>query len=278
MVEARVRRILLTVLALSASACTTSSEVVRGGGDSIAAVQALPENARPRIAVLPVLDKTAPYGNKSLDLSLVLINLNRPLEQVVSKEQFTGGVREMLVTELFNSKAFIVLDRAALPAIVAEQAFSDSPRFDPKTTEPGGALEGAQYLVAAAITAFDSGSSGGALPIPLPVAKGDLAALGVLNLGYKKGYVAMDIRVLDAKTGRVLRTTAVEGNNTKYGVDLAVVAAARGIGITQLPEPIKIFKNTPIEAALQKMSIAAIDEIAKGFVPAPPLKPGAAAQ
>ena len=273
------RHLVLIALALAASACTTSSEVVRGGGDSIAAVQALPENARPRIAVLPVLDKTAPYGNKSLDLSLVLINLNRPLEQVVSKDQFTGGVREMLVTELFNSKAFIVLDRAALPAIIAEQAFAESPRFDPKTTEPGGALEGAQYLVAAAITAFDTGSKGGALPIPIPgVISSDVSALGVLNLGYKKGYVSMDIRVLDAKTGRVLRTTAVEGGNTKYGLDLAVVAAARGIGITQLPEPIKLFKNTPIEAALQKMSIAAIEEIAKGFVPVPPLKPGVAAQ
>ncbi|MES2685015.1 MAG: CsgG/HfaB family protein [Pseudomonadota bacterium] len=273
----RPMKMMVLVLAAMAGACTTSSQVVRGGGDSIAAVQALPENARPRIAVLPVLDKTAPYGNKSLDLSLVLINLNRPLEQTVSKEQFTGGVREMLVTELFNSQAFIVLDRAALPAIVAEQAFSESPRFDARTTEPGGALEGAEYLVAAAITSFDSGSEGGALPIPLPVAKGGLAALGVLNLGFKKGYVSMDLRVLDAKTGRVLRTTAVEGNNTKYGVDLAVVAAVRGFGVTQLPEPIKIFKNTPIEAALQKMSVAAIEEIAKGFVPVPPLKPGVAA-
>lgn len=269
-------RVALVFGALLLGACSSGSKVVRGGGDSITAIQALPENARPRIAVLPVLDKTAPYGNKSLDLSLVLINLHRPREQEVSKAQFTAGVRDMLVTELFNSKGFIVLDRAALPDIVAEQAFAESPRFDPKTTEPGGALEGAQYLVAAAITAFDSGSEGGALPIPLPVAKGDLAALGVLNLGYKKGYVTMDLRVLDAKTGRVLRTTAVEGNNTKMGLDLAVVAAARGFGVTQLPEPIKLFKNTPIEAALQKMSVAAIEEIAKGFLPQPPLNPGMA--
>lgn len=269
---------LTVALALLLGGCTTSSKVVRAGSESIAAIQALPENARPRIAVLPVLDKTAPYGSKSLDLSLVLINLNRPKEQEVSKAQFTGGVRDMLVTELFNSKGFIVLERELLPQIVAEQAFEESPRFDPKTTESGGALEGAQYLVAAAITAFDTGSQGGALPIPIPGAIGsDFAALGVLNLGYKKGYVAMDLRVLDAKTGRVLRSTAVEGGNTKYGVDLAVVAAARGFGVTQLPEPIKIFKNTPIEAALQKMSVAAIEEIAKGFVPVPPLKQGVTA-
>lgn len=270
------RRVALVLGVLLLGACSTGSKVTRGGGDSIAVIQALPENARPRIAVLPVLDKTTPYGNKSLDLNLILVNLYRPKEQEVTKEQFTGGVRDMLVTELFNSKAFIVLERDALPNIVAEQAFAESPRFDPKTTEPGGALEGAQYLVAAAITAFDTGSEGGALPIPIPgVINSDVAALGVLNLGYKKGYVAMDLRVLDAKTGRVLRTTAVEGNNTKVGLDLAVIAAARGFGITQLPEPIKIFKNTPIEAALQKMSVAAIEEIAKGFVPQPPMKAAA---
>ncbi len=271
------RLLIAAALVLLAAGCSTGSKVVRGGGESIAAIQALPDSARPRIAVLPVLDKTAPYGSKSLDLSLVLINLTRPKEQEVSKAQFTGGVRDMLVTELFNSKGFIVLEREALPQIVAEQAFAESPRFDPKSTEAGGALEGAQYLVAAAITAFDTGSEGGALPIPIPgVINSDFAALGVLNLGYKKGYVAMDLRVLDAKTGRVLHTTAVEGNNTKYGLDLAVVAAARGFGITQLPEPIKVFKNTPIEAALQKMTIAAIEEIAKGFMPVSPLKPGAA--
>lgn len=268
------RRIVLIALVLAASGCASTAEVVRGEGDAIAAVQALPENARPRIAVLPVLDHTAPYGAKSLDLSLILANLYRPKEQEVTKAQFTAGVRDMLVTELFGSKAFIVLDRDLLPQVLAEQAFTASPRFDPKTTEPGGALEGAQYLVAVAITAFDTGSKGGALPIPLPVALGsDAAALGVLNLGYKKGYVAMDLRVLDARTGRVLRTTAVEGSNTKLGLDLAVVAAARGLGVTQLPDVIKAFKNTPIEAALQKMSIAAIEEIAKGFVPVPSLKP-----
>jgi curli biogenesis system outer membrane secretion channel CsgG len=263
------RPFLATALALALGACSSGAAVTRGGGEAIAAIQALPENARPRIAVLPVLDKTPPYGNRSLDLSLILVNLGRPKEQEVSVTQFTEGVRDMLVTELFQTKGFIVLDRQGLAATLAEQAFSDTPRFDPRTIAPGGALEGAQYLVAAAITGFDTGSEGGALPIPLPVAKGDAAALGVLNLGYKKGTVTMDLRVVDAATGRVLRTAAVEGTNTKSGVDLAVVAAVRGLGVAQLPEPIKLFKNTPIEAALQKMSIAAVAELAKGFVPGP---------
>lgn len=252
-------------LALLLPACN-SAQVVRGEGDAIAAIRALPENARPRIAVLPVLDHTPPYGVRSLDLNLVLINLRRPKAEELSREQFTGAVRDMLVTELFSSQAFIVLDRDNLPAVLAEQAFAESPRFDAATVAPGGGLEGAQYLIAAAITAFDTGSEGGALPIPIPgVINSDVAALGVLNLGFKKGYVAMDVRVLDARTGRVLHSGAVEGSNTKFGVDLAAVAAARGLGVTQVPEVIKLFKNTPVEQALQKMSIAAVAEIAASF-------------
>lgn len=258
-------RLAALLLAAALPACT-GTQVTRGEGDAIAAIRALPENARPRIAVLPVLDRTPLYGARSLDLNLVLVNLRRPENEQIGKAQFTGAVRDMLVTELFASRGFIVLERDDLPAIAAEQAFAEGGRFDPATVIKPGALEGAQYLVAAAITAFDTGSEGGAVPIPIPgVINSDVAALGVLNLGFKKGYVAMDVRVLDAKTGRVLHAGAVEGSNTKVGVDLAAVAAARGIGITQVPNLIRAFKNTPVEQALQKMSIAAVGEIAASF-------------
>ena len=263
-------RLLAGAMAALLLGCT-ATEVTRGGGEAIAAVRALPESSRPRIAVLPVVDRTPPYGARSLDLSLVLVNLYRPVNEAVTAHGFLKSVDQMLTTELFASGAFIVLEREELPAALTEQAFADSGRFDPATVAPAGALEGAQYLVAAAITAFDTGSSGGAIPVPIPgVINSDVAALGVLNLGYKKSYISMDLRVLDAKTGRVLRTVAVEGGNTKFGVDLAAIAVARGIGVTQVPDLIKAFKNTPMEAALQKMSIAAVEEIAKGFQPALP--------
>ncbi len=264
----RLPLLLLGFAALAATACTSTS-VTRGGGEAIAAVRALPGNARPRIAVLPVVNRTPPYGARSLDLSLVLVNLYRPVPEAVSASSFLNSVQQMLTTELFASQGFIVLEREGLSAAITEQAFADTGRFDPATLAPAGALEGAQYLLAAAITAFDTGSQGGALPIPIPgVINSNVAALGVLNLGYKKSYVSMDLRVLDAKTGRVLRTVAVEGGNTKFGVDLAAIAVARGVGLTQIPDLIKAFKNTPIEAALQKMSIAAVEEVAKGFAPA----------
>jgi len=69
-------RLLLIACALWLAGCSSGSQVVRGGGDAIAYVQGLSENARPRIAVLPVLDKTAPYGNKSLDLNLLILDLS----------------------------------------------------------------------------------------------------------------------------------------------------------------------------------------------------------
>lgn len=246
--------------------CASTAAVTRGGGDALAAIRALPETARPRIVVLPVLDHTPPYSARSLDINLVLLNLHRPEAEALKPAQFTRAVRDMLVTELFGSQGFIVLDREDLPVLLAEQAFQDGERISPQTAVPKGALEGAQYLVAAAITAFDTGSEGGAIPIPIPLGfSRDVAALGVLSLGYKKGSVAMDIRVLDATTGRVLHTAAVEGSNSKLGLDFGAIAASRAFGVTQVPELIKIFKNTPVEQALQKMSIAAVEQIAAAF-------------
>ena len=68
----------------------------------------------------------------------------------------------------------------------------------------------------------------------------------------------------------------MEGNNTKVGVDLGVMAAARGLGATQLPDLISAFKNTPVEAALQKMSLLAVNEIAKAFQPPLAVPPASA--
>lgn len=262
-------RIALAALVSAASAlsgCATT-EVTRSGGDAIAAIRALPATARPRIAVLPVVDRTPPYGARSLALSMVIANLYRPVNEHVGVEQFLGSVRSMLTTELFNSGSFIVLERDDLTAALSEQVFADSGgRFNPKTLPPAAAFEGARYLLAAAITGFDTGSKGGALPLPIPgVINSDLAALGVLNLGFKKSHITMDLRVLDTETGRVLHSVVVEGGNTKFGADLAAIAVARGVGITQVPDVIKLFKNTPVEAALQKLSIAAVEEVAKGF-------------
>ena len=70
------------------------------------------------------------------------------------------------------------------------------------------------------------------------------------------------MRLLDASTGRVLQTIAVEGRNTRLGFDFDVFADV-GYRYATLPSAIQLFKNTPIEQALQEMVGKAVLDLAQ---------------
>jgi curli biogenesis system outer membrane secretion channel CsgG len=171
-----------------------------------------------------------------------------------------AGIRDMLITELFGSGRFIVLERDALDAILSEQEFSHSAKVGDATRIPRAQLEGADLVVVGALTAFDAGASGGALPIPIPLS--DRGDWGVLNLSAKRGHVAMDLRVIEVSTGRVIHSTAVEGRNWSMGLDFAGLFRS-GHRVVRLPGLLRLFSNTPVEEALQKMVTAATLRIAE---------------
>lgn len=257
------QRFAVCCAALALTACGNVAQVTRGEGASIATAQTV--QALPRIAVGGIIDKTDPVTDKSLTHQLVLINGRRvPQQQEMNVSSVTLGIRDMLTTELFGSGKFIVLEREALKDVLVEQEFSQSRGADAKTSIPLGQLEGAQLLVLGAITAFDAGLDGGALPIPIPLSRnGDF---GVLQVSGKRGYVAMDLRVIEVKTGRVLSSTAVEGRNWRFGLDLTGFFHV-GHGSIALPGLLRYFNNTPVEAALQKMVTAAVERISEQPVP-----------
>jgi curli biogenesis system outer membrane secretion channel CsgG len=238
------------VLLLLLVGCASTAQVTRGGGDAIALIQALDPGARPRVAVGAIIDKT---GGK-LGTEMSLLGELEPVQNGVLQ-----GVRDMLITELFGSGRFIVLERDALDAVLSEQEFSRSARVGDVTRIPQAQLEGADFIVLGALTAFDAGADGGALPIPIPLSeRGDW---GVLNLSAKRGHVAMDLRLIETRTGRVVHSTAVEGRNWSMGLDFAGLFRS-GRDIIRLPGLLKLFSNTPVEEALQKMVTAATQRIA----------------
>lgn len=237
-------------LALLLSGCAGSARVTRGGGDALRLIQAVDAQARPRIAVGAVIDKT----QGALEAEIARLNEGRPPDQQQPVGGVLQGIRDMLITDLFGSRRFIVLERDALDAVLAEQEFSQSAKVGDATRLPPAQLEGAELLVVGAITAFDAGTSGGALPIPLPLGRrGDF---GVLNISAKRGYVTMDLRVIDVRSGRVVGSTAVEGRNWRMGLDMTGFFSVGGSSI-RLPGLLHFFSNTPVEEALQKMVTAA---------------------
>lgn len=262
-----VRRDLLKVCVpfILLAGCSSGAVVTRGDGASLLAAQAEPaQGGKYRVIVAAVIDKTDPLSDKSLARQLEEANAGRAGPARLTATGITHGLRDMLITELFQNNRFIVLERAALDEVIAEQEFSVSNRAGDKTRIPKAQLEGADLIVLCAITAFDAGVGGGALPIPIPL--GSQGDFGVMRLRYKRGYVSMDLRVVDARTGRVLSSVAVEGKNGRFGMDFGLHIRNSGVR-ADLPGVLTYFQNTPVEQALQQMVTAAVGHVVERAPP-----------
>lgn len=259
MTLARTARHALCWVALGALlGCASSSVVVRGGGVGLEEALAEPASGKKyRIAVAPIVDKSG-SRHRSLYYQLTLMNAQRVELERLQPAAITEGVRDMLVTELFGSKRFIVLDRAMLDQVLVEQEFTQGLKVGETTRLPLGELEGAELLVIGAITSFDAGTELRRIAIPFVFDDDDL---GVLGLGFARGQVVMDLRVVDVRTGRVVASAAVRGRNDSAEVSLDAVLNNGDFRIA-LPKVLTAFRNTPVERALQEMVTAAVGQIA----------------
>lgn len=267
----------LALALLALGGCASSTVVSRGGGVGLEKALAEPAEGKYRIAVAPVIDKTGDK-RRSIPRQLDLINLQRGELERLRPEAVTSGVRDMLVTELFQTERFIVLDRDALDQVVVEQEFQRSARVGEESRVPLDQLEGAELLVLAAITSFDAGTERTTFAVPFVFDDDDV---GVLDLGYAKGQVVMDMRIVDVRTGRVVSSVAVRGKNQLVDVSVDVELNNGSFNIP-LPNALRVFHNTPVEKALQEMVIAAVGHIAararRGAAPAGQPPEGGAAR
>lgn len=255
------RSVFCCLLLLLLTACS-GQQVVQGSGESIAAVQSLPATGeRKRLAIAPLLDRTGNAKGSSISAQIGLLTGD---DRRISARDVLGGIRDLLTTALFNQGGFIMLEREGLDEVMTEQAFAtDKPELQPNIPAT---LEGADLLLFGAVTAFDMGESGGlAFPIPIPL--GDRGDFGILDVEMRTAYVAMDLRLVDVATGRVVTTTAVEGRARKFGIGLASIFTAGG-GHIRLPGLLSLFANTPIEQAMLEMSEAAAARITAAANPA----------
>ncbi len=112
-------------------------------------------------------------------------------------------LQDMLTSELFSTKAFSVLERKEIGAVLSEQDLSASGRVSNATLVKMKRIKGAKYLIAGTVTAFEmSQASGGKVRI-----KG-------LSLGGKKSkaYIAVDVKVIDSETGEIVDARTIEAN------------------------------------------------------------------
>lgn len=219
-----------TLLAALGTACAPmqpTARVTSGGGPGIAEAQAVPYNGpKARITVAKFVDKSGRgYG------------------------AIGEGMTDMLTTALFNTNRFIVLERGELGEVLREQDLGASGRIKQGTEAPIGEIEGAELLVVGAITEFEPNAGGAA---------GGLAVPGFgLGIGVKTAHVAIDIRIIDAKTSRILAAHTVEGRAQDVG----------GLGGIAVGGPLAVgfgaFAKTPMEKAIRVCLQTAVDYIAQ---------------
>jgi curli biogenesis system outer membrane secretion channel CsgG len=149
------------------------------------------------------------------------------------------GMSDMLTNALFNTGKFIVLERERLDEVMDEQDLAASGRFKQETAAPMGQLEGAELLIRGSVIQFE------------PKCKGGSAIL----ISGNQACMAINVRIVDAATGRVVNATTVEGTSADNRVGILFPAGSLPIGLGA-------YSNTPMEKAIRNCIEAAVQHIA----------------
>jgi curli biogenesis system outer membrane secretion channel CsgG len=152
------------------------------------------------------------------------------------------GLREMLLTSLFNTNRFIVLERQVIQDVMLEQDLGASGRVKRVTAAPIGQLEGAELLVYGVVSEFKSDASGIGIGISMPNLP--LRVGG----GMKNAHTAIDLRVVEIGTGRIVFATRVEGKASDFSTS---IGTQLGGGRTTMPVSLGTYNNTPMEKAIR---------------------------
>jgi len=205
------------VLALVSCATGPTAKVTSAGGPTIAEAQLEPYSGpKARIAVARFVDKTA--------------------KGLVSG-QIGDGMADMLSTALFNTNRFIVLEREILQDVLAEQDLAAAGRVRKETAAPTGLMEGAELLVTGAVTEFEPGAAG----------LGGGGGMGAYLLGLvKASHIAIDIRIIDTKTSRILAAASVEGKAKDFTLGGLLLSGVSVGGVA-----LGGYSKTPVEKAIR---------------------------
>jgi curli biogenesis system outer membrane secretion channel CsgG len=159
------------------------------------------------------------------------------------------GMADMLATALFHSNRFIVLERQTVSDVLREQDLGAAGRIKKGTEAAIGEIEGAELLVTGAVTEFEGAQSGGGGGIGGIGGLGTAGRiLGGLAGGIKNAHMAIDLRVIDTRTSRIVAATSVEGKATDFALGGALAGAGGG---GALGGALGGWSKTPTEKALR---------------------------
>lgn len=127
------------------------------------------------------------------------------------------GMAEMLATLLFQSNRYLVLDRQTITQVQEERQRMAAGDGRQHAAAPLPQGDGADLLLAGAVTAFEPEAEGG----EGSVGKGVLPTSGFIKDlagSFKQAHLAVDIRLIDTRTSQLVAATSVSGKATDLGL------------------------------------------------------------
>ena len=192
--------------------------------------------SKPTIAVMKFENKSGSYGHYG----------GAPIG---------SGMKEQLVTALTQTNAFIVVERDAMRDIIGEQDFGTSGRVRGNTAAAIGEIEGADFLIYGAVTEYE----GNQAEAKTGIAGWSGTVFSAVKGAISQDHVAIDLRIVDSKTGRVLNATSVEGKSKDLK---AGIGGMFGNSLSGLSGG---YKN-PLQKAVRSCMIQAVNWIANNLM------------
>jgi curli biogenesis system outer membrane secretion channel CsgG len=168
------------------------------------------------------------------------------------------GLREMLQSALFESMRFNVMDRLDMQGIAAEQQLSYSNMAKPGSKKLGAQMEIAELLFYGTVTEFKADAGGFGLGIALP---GLPANAGLKS---KNAHMAIDIRVVDTASGKIVAARRIKGEAASVKGTLGTTF---GSGRGTMPVSLGAYKDTPMELAIRDCIYKSVIYVSKYLPP-----------
>ena len=127
------------------------------------------------------------------------------------------GMAEMLTTLLFQSNRYLVLDRQTVTQMQEERQRMAAGDGQQSAAAPLTHGDGAELLVAGAVTEFEPEAGGG----EGSVGNGVLPSSGFMKDlagSFKQAHLAIDLRLIDTRTSQLVAATSVAGKATDLGL------------------------------------------------------------
>lgn len=265
---------ILLSLSFILSGCTefmNPTKVTSTSPQTVAQAQAEPyAGPKTRVAVMSFENKTGTYYQREATYS-------SGKYKETSGDPIGNGMAEQLTTALVQTGAFIVLERQAIQDILKEQELGASGRIKGETAAKIGEVEGAEFLVYGAVTEFEGNQAEIGTTIVTEAAGGAAGRVGsvlgggvgsiigataravgekVIGGAMSQDHMAIDLRIVDAKTGRIVNATSVEGKSRDLGGTFGGMFGETLLGMSGS-------YKTPTQKAIRACMINAVNWIAQ---------------